>query len=407
MTNVVFAVPFALPNTLRFVEAATSLPDTRLGIVSQSPAQSIPPELQSKLQGFQQVKDAMDPDHLAQGVAALGASWGGKVDTLIGVLEQLQVPLAQAREKLGIPGMSSEAANNFRDKARMKEILRDNDLPCARHCLANTSQEAIAFSKDCGFPLVVKPPAGAGAKQTFRVESAEELTQSLRMMPPSPRQPVLLEEFITGREFSLDTVSIKGKHVFHSISHYYPTPLEVMENPWIQWCVLLPKDIEVPEYDAILSAGPRALDALGMDTGITHMEWFQREDGTIALSEVGARPPGAQIMSLLSYAHDMDFYKAWPRMMAFEEFTPPKRQYATGAAFIRGQGRGRVTEIKGLQQVRSELGDLVVEASLPRRGHTPSGSYEGEGFVILRHPETKVVEDGLKRLVSLLHVELS
>ena len=51
--------------------------------------------------------------------------------------------------------------------------------------------------------------------------------------------------------------------------------------------------------------------------------------------------------------------------------------------FLRGQGRGRVKAIHGLEQAQREIGSLVIETDLPRLGQTPSSSYEGEG---LRHP---------------------
>jgi hypothetical protein len=164
--------------------------------------------------------------------------------------------------------------------------------------------------------------------------------------------------------------------------------------------------VDDPRYDDIRRVGARALEVLGMGTGVSHLEWFRRRDGSIAISEVGARPPGAQICTLVSYAHDFDFYAAWARVVVHERFDPPERRYAAGAAYLRGQGSGRVTAIHGLEQAERELGRLVVETRLPRLGQGPSGSYEGEGYVILRHPETRVVEEGLRRLVSLVRVEI-
>jgi hypothetical protein len=144
-----------------------------------------------------------------------------------------------------------------------------------------------------------------------------------------------------------------------------------------------------------------------MDTGLSHMEWFRRPDGTIAVSEVAARPPGAQFTTLMSYAHDLDFHVAWVRLMAFDSFESPARRYAAGIAYLRGQGSGRVRAIHGLDQAQRELGALVVEARLPEAGHTPSSSYEGDGFVVLRDERTEVVEQALARLVSLVRVELA
>ena len=65
-----------------------------------------------------------------------------------------------------------------------------------------------------------------------------------------------------------------------------------------------------------------------------------------------------------------------------------------------------VVGIHGLDTLQRELGDLVVEAQLPRQGQSSSGTYEGEGHVILRHPETSVVEAGLRRVVEIARVEL-
>ena len=409
MSHVVFAVPFAMDATLRFVQAACELRDEGivLGVVSQEPLERFPPEIRDRLSAFERVGNAMDPDQLTDGIRRIARKMGGRVDRLIGILEPLQEALAVARERLGLPGMGVEAAHNFRDKAHMKDLLREHGLPCARHRLCHQPDEAIAFGRSSGYPVVVKPPAGAGARDTFRVNDEKELVSYLRGMPPSPQSPVLLEEFLAGREFSFDTVSLDGKHLLHSVTEYAPTPLEVMQTPWIQWAVMLPRDISGPEFEAIHEAGPRALDVLGMDTGITHMEWFQRDDGTIAISEVAARPPGAQFTTLLSYAHDVDFYKAWVRLVSMDLFDVPERKWAAGAAFLRGQGPGRVQALQGLDEAQAEIGDLVVEAKLPQAGQPKASSYEGEGYVILRDGDTNRVRDGLQRVVSLLSVDMA
>lgn len=407
MRHVVFVAPYALESTLKFVRAAANLPGVKFGLVSQQDPSAFPQDLIERTDVFEKVSDALDVEHLTAGVRRAGAKFGGEVHCLIGILEPLQEVLARVREVLSIRGMAFDTAKNFRDKARMKTLLRREDLPCARHQLATTASEALAFAEEC-LPLVAKPPDGAGAKATFRVDSAEQLASYLRVAPPSAEKPLLLEEFLTGTEHSFDAVTLHGLPVFHSISCYAPTPLEVMESPWIQWTVMLPRDIEGEEYADIRAAGVRSLQVLGMFTGLSHMEWFRRPDGSIALSEVAARPPGAQFTSLLSYAHDHDFYSAWAELNVFERFEAPTRKYAAGAAYLRGQGSGdRVAAVHGLEKAAAELGDLVVEAKVPEVGQPKASSYEGEGYLILRHPETAAVEEGLKRAVSTLRIELS
>jgi len=403
--SVVFVVPFFAETSLRFLAAATQLDGVRVALISQDPLERLPRNLARKLADHQRVADGLDPEQLSAAVAAI-AQRLAPPRRLIGALEQLQVPLAQVREKLDIPGMRSAAARNFRDKSRMKRVLREAGLPCARHCLLHAPQGARAFAEEVGFPLVAKPPEGVAARQTFRLEDLTQLEQCLQAVPPSRERPLMLEEFIVGEEHSFDTVSLEGRPLWHSLTRYRPGPLEVLENPWIQWTVLLPREVDHPQYDDIRRVGFGALQALGMDTGLSHMEWFRRGDGSVAVSEVGARPPGAQFTTLISYAHEVDFYAAWARLMVLQEFEPPPRRFAAGIAYLRGQGRGRVRAVHGLEQAQKELGELVVEVRLPQPGQAPASSYEGEGFVVLRHSRTSIVAEALARVVSLVRVEL-
>lgn len=390
---------------MRFLGGAASLAGVRLSLISQDPLERLPDAIRQRLAGHWRVDNGLDPLRIVAAAERLQQDLG-PIAAMFGPLEQLQVPLAVARRQLGLPGLSVEAAMNFRDKSRMKSILAQAGLPCARHALVGDRHAAESFVAEHGFPVVVKPPAGAGGKSTFRLDNGGDLQTFLARFPPDPLQPTLYEEFVYGTEYSFDSVMIDGRPVWYSISRYMPSPLEVMENSWIQWCVMLPRDISGGEFSPIVEPALHGLAALGLETGLSHMEWFRLADGRIAISEVGARPPGAQFTSLLSYAHELDFYRAWPRLMAFGEFDPPERRYAVGAAYIRGQGSGRVRRIIGLDDAQRRFGSIVVEARLPQPGQTPSDSYEGDGYVIVRHEDTDVVESALRDIVSTIRVEL-
>jgi phosphoribosylaminoimidazole carboxylase (NCAIR synthetase) len=400
-----FVAPFLLEATTRFVATAAALPDVRLAVITSEPADRLAPVLKERLDGHWRVDDALDPRQIAEAVTGLSRQIG-PVERLVGALEQLQVPLAQVREALGIQGMDLQTALNVRDKARMKTVLRAAGVPCARHQLVTAPEEAVAFANEVGFPLVAKPPAGAGAQATYRLDDATALSSWLAAIPPHPDAPGLLEEFLVGAEHTFDSITVGGQTVFSSVSDYLPPPLEVLRNPWIQWTVLLPREMSDPAYDGIWTVGPAALRALGVRDALTHMEWFRRPDGSVAVSEVGARPPGAQISSMLGYVHDVDFYRVWSELMLLGRFDPPERQYAAGTAYLRGQGRGRVRAVHGVEKLQSEIGHLVVEAKLPQPGQPASSSYEGEGYVIVRDPDTDVVRDALRRIVTGVRVEL-
>jgi hypothetical protein len=405
MVVAAFVAPYLLDATRRFVDAAASLPDVDLALITCEPEERVPGDLRQRVAGHWRIDDPLDAGQIAAAVEGLGGHLG-PVQRLLAVLEQLQVPLGQVREHLGIAGMDAATAHNFRDKAQMKSVLRAAGVPCARYRLADSAAAAAGFAAETGYPLVVKPPAGAGAKSTFRLDDAEDLRVWLEAAPPAPDRLAMMEEFLTGEEGSYDSVMIGGQIVWDSISTYFPTPLEVLRNPWIQWVVLLPREIGGGEYAGIREVAPKALRALGLEEGFTHMEWFRRPDGSVAVSEVAARPPGAQITSMLCYAHDFDFYGGWARLMVDGSFTPPQRRWAAGTAFLRGQGTGYVRAVHGLDRLPAELSSLVVESRLPAPGQLSSASYEGDGYVIVRHPDTGVVTDALRRLVTGVRVEL-
>jgi biotin carboxylase len=405
MPNVVFAAPILSENASRMIEAVASLPDVTLGVITQDPAEKMWPSFAAKVDAHWRVNDILDSDQLTWAAEELSKRIG-KIDRLFGAYEQLQVPLAEVREKLNIDGMRPDVANRFRDKSEMKDAFRANGIPCAKHRLVESVDEAIAFAASVGYPVVVKPPAGAGAIATFRADDETSLRDSIAKVNPTKGDPALVEEFIVGDEYSLETISINGHAVWHSLTHYYPTPLEAVRNPWIQWCVVSPREVNDAKYDDIRAAGSKALKVLGMETGLSHMEWFRRRDGSIAISEVAARPPGAQITTLNSRAHDIDFVRAWAQVMVSGTFVIPTRKYAVGVAFLRGQGSGRIRRVHGLDQIGREMGSLVVDVKIPEAGAAPSSSYEGDGYIILRHPDTAVVMKALQRLISVVRVEL-
>jgi phosphoribosylaminoimidazole carboxylase (NCAIR synthetase) len=405
MAVAAFIAPYLLEATTRFAVAAAELPGVELALITSEPADQLPGPLARQLAAHWRVDDVLDAGQLAGAVEAVGARLG-PVQQLLAVLEQLQVPVARVREYLGLAGLDVATARNFRDKAQMKSVLRAAGVPCARYLLADSPAAAREFAAAAGFPLVVKPPAGAGAQSTFRLDDQADLRVWLDAAPPAPDRLALMEEFLTGDEGSYDSVMVDGRIVWDSVSLYLPTPLEVLRNPWIQWMVLMPRDISGPSYAAIRSAAPAALTALGLRTGLTHMEWFARPDGTIAVSEVAVRPPGAQITAMLCYAHDFDLYRGWAQLMTGGGFTPPERGWSVGTVFLRGQGTGRVAAVHGIGTLPPEVSSIVIESRLPQPGQQSSGSYEGDGYIMVRHRDTDTVTRALRALITGVRVEL-
>ena len=352
--------------------SAARLPDVRLAVITTEPPDRLSPELREALAGHWQVADALDPQQIADAVRGLSGQVG-RVERLIGALEQLQVPLAQARDALGIEGMSADVATNVRDKSQMKSVLAAAGVPCARHQLVRRTEEALAFRDLVGYPMVAKPPDGAGAKATFRLDSAGDFDSWLAAAQHDPGEVWLLEEFLTGKEHTFDSVTLGGETIWASISDYRPPPLEVLRTPWVQWTVLLPAGRlrACVRRDPLPRPG-RAAGPGGAGRVLPHgvVRASRRLGG-----DLGGRGPAARCPAGL---HD----RLQPRHRLLRDlgelvikgtFDPPsERRYASGTAYLRGMGRGQVRTVHGIDQLQAEIGHLVVDSRLPQPGTRPT-----------------------------------
>jgi hypothetical protein len=410
MVHVVFIAPRFLENTNRYVRAFAELArggEIALSLVSADPEDAIPEPLRPHVAGHYRIADVMDPAQLTQAVRALGDGVA-RVDRLMGVLEQLQLPMAEVRDTLGIPGIGADTARNFRDKDRMKTVLRAAGVPVARSALVHSARELERFVADVGLPVIVKPQAGLGTRDTFRIERPEALAAAR----PSASEPLQVEEFVRAREHTCETVTVRGAPVWRSGTRYFPTPLEVLETAWVQYCVLLPREDDDPTWRAFDPVNTAALAALfgaagasAAGTALTHMEWFLRDDGTRLVNEVGVRPPGVHIMPLMGLAHDTDMFADWARLGALDSFTPRPRRFAAGSAFFRGQGPGtRVAGVTGVDAAVAAAGDALVELRAPKLGMARASGYEGEGWAIIRSPTTEGAKQALLGLIQNVQV---
>lgn len=410
MPHIALVAPHFLENTNRYVKAFVELEGVKLSVISEDAEKSLPPDLRARVAGHYQVKSVGDSGELAKALEGLKKGVG-PVDRLTGALEQLQLPMAEARALADVPGMRPDIARRFRDKDVMKEVLRAKGVPVAASELVTSTAELKAFIDRVGLPIIVKPQAGVGSRGTHRIESKADLAALLAQgLAPTGNNPLQAEQFIRAREFTCETVTVHGKTVWRSGTRYFPTPLEVLENPWVQYCVMLPREVEAPwtDFAAINEAALGALfgdDPRVVGTAITHMEWFLRDDDAMFVSEVGARPPGVHIMPLMSITNEVDMISKWAELIAFDRFTPPTRKWAGGAACFRGQGSGqRIVEVKGLEKAMELVGKSLVELRAPKVGQARAPGYEGEGWALVKHADTEGVKQALLALVENVQV---
>ena len=385
MRNVVFVAPFPLDTTMRFARAAAGLDDVRLlGIMQEAPQG----DDRNLFVDLVIVRDGLDADQLIEAAQLLHRRYG-QIHRVLGILEAIQVQLGEVRRALGVPGTKPETADLFRDKQLMKDRVEAAGLRVPRAVRARTAAEARAAAEQIGYPMIVKPIAGAGSADTYRVDDAAQLEATLAKTQHV--SVVSCEEFIDGEEFTFDTVCVDGVPAFANVAQYLPHPLIARTNEWISPIIITVRDLEQPALAGGLALGRGVLDALGMGDGFTHMEWFRKADGDVVFGEIGCRPGGAHLVDQMNYTCDIDLFREWARAVCWGKFeAPTRRKYNVAIIFKRAKGHGRITRIDGLREFMRRYGEHVVEQRLLPPG-TPRRNWKqtlvSDGYILLRHPD--------------------
>lgn len=401
--RVVFVAARATGESLRCAEAVGKLRGVRLlGVCErEGSGAGIFDELVT-------VEDAHDAAQLIAAARAL-AERHGPLHQLVTAQETLLEAVARANEALGTGrGLGVEAVRGALDKSLLKQTLARAGLPTARDCLITDDETARRFADEVGFPLVLKPLGGSGGLATWRVADRAQLERALALTRPTKERALLAEVYLRGQELCVDTITINNEPRFHSLCLYRPSIMEALEDESVRWSCVMPRDIGGERYREFVAQGLAAARALRVGDAMTHTEGFLLDGGGHCFTDATLRPAGARIGPMLAHAYDIDPYLAWARAAVDGCFDGPwERKYAVGTLFLRGTGRGTIEHVGGVEALKKKVGALVVEARLPRIGAAKAATYTGDGYVTLRHPETRVVEEALRFVAETVDVVYS
>ena len=388
MQHVIFLEPAFPGNQREFVRALHAVGATVSGI-GTAPIEAYDSELRSWMHSYEQVGSTASVHALTQAVKKIQAR-GPWVHQLVSTIEALMLPAAETRQRTGIPGMSVQQTNLFRDKYVMKQFLMQHGIRCAQNAEVGTVDEAKAFVQQVGFPVILKPLAAAGAAGTWRADDWGGLGKAIEESGMSPQRKMTMEEFITGHEGFWDTLTCNGRVVYEQICHYYPNVLEAMRTRDCSPIVMVTNRVDAEGYTKLKVFGRQVLTALQLDTAPTHMEWFVGPKG-LFFSEIGARPPGVRVWDLYCEANDMDLYVEWARALVHGESHPrPSRRFSAGMVALRPNKDGRIVGYSGVETIKQRYGDFLFRMHLPPVGSRtqPVGSgYMGNAWVWGKHPD--------------------
>ncbi|MGI8510114.1 MAG: ATP-grasp domain-containing protein [Gemmatimonadaceae bacterium] len=355
--------------------------------VADVPRDELPALAKQHLSGYLQVPSLLDE----AGVIEAVRRWVGpvKMERVVCLWEPGVLLAAKIRDALGIPGMTLEQAIPFRNKDAMKERVAAAGIRTPRHRSATSADEVRDAAQEIGFPIIVKPIAGAGSMDTYRADNSADLDTALARMQHIDE--VNVEEFVDGEEFTFDTICIDSTIAYFNVSYYRPRPLAFRSTEWISPMTYCLRDLSDPSLAGGIAMGHAVLKALDFRTGFTHMEWYRKDDGEVVFGEIAARPPGANTVDLMNFASDIDLFTGYAEAEVLGTFMQPvDRKYNAVNVFKRAEGKGRITRIDGLDRIKQELGPYIAHIDLlpigaPRRDWVQT--LVSDGYMVLRHPD--------------------
>ena len=361
--------------------------------VSDVPEHELPQLTRENMKGYIRVGNFMDEDDVVRQVRE--RMTGQPVARVACLWEPGVILAAKIREALGIPGMRVDHAQTFRNKDLMKQRVTAAGVRTPKHASATSIKAVKDAATELGFPLIVKPIAGAGSMDTIRANSMAELEQSLTRV--QSYDEVNVEEFIEGEEYTYDTICVDGRIVYENVCYYRPNPLIARSTEWISPQTMTLRDLSPPVVQQGISLGHDVLKAMDFQTGMTHMEWFHTPKGEAVFGEIAARPPGAHTVDLMNYTSDVDLFVGYAEAELHGRFSQDAtRKYNAVNIFKRAQGRGRITRIEGLHGIMADYGEHIVHIDLLPIGAERRNWIQtlvSDGFVTVRHADFQAACD--------------
>ena len=247
---------------------------------------------------------------IVQAVAHLARSQ--KIDRIVALDEYDMETAATLREHLRVPGMGLTTMRYFRDKLAMRMKALDRGVRVPDFVPVFNHDDIRYYLEHVLGPWVLKPRQEASAIGIKKIHAADDLWPVLEQLGDK-QSSFLLERFIPGEVYHVDSVVSEGEVVFASVSKYGKPPMNVAQGGGIFTTRVIPRgsdaDIGLRQINRQLIA------ALGLVRGVAHTEFIQAQaDGNFYFLECAARVGGAYINEMVETATGINLWREWARI---------------------------------------------------------------------------------------------
>lgn len=294
--------------------------------------------------------------------------------------------VAEVSERLNLPGNTPNAIETALDKFAVRRLTAD--IPGLRNVRYELLTDTAGMTS-LDFPVVVKPTGGAGKNGVSFVKESDGFDTAVQYARKSECGEILVEEYISGREISVESISCEGRHRvlqitdkettgaphFIEIAHHQPAslPLEIMEK--------IERMVE------------QILDKIGFTSGASHIELKITDSGEICLIEVNPRGGGDEISNRLTkLSTDIDYVRLMIDIALGKGRLPEKSEIRhdmfSGIYFLCAQTARLLKYFDDkkyewmIERVRLTTGTRLMESK---------GNYERDGYIIYKSSKPLVL----------------
>jgi biotin carboxylase len=253
------------------------------------------------------------------------------IDRIVALDEFDMENVAAIREHLRLPGMGLTTMRYFRDKLAMRGRAKESGIPVPEFIHVLNYDSLKKFMARVKPPWLLKPRSQASGIGMKKIEKAEDLWPWLDQLGDQ-QSFYLLEEFIPGDVFHVDSVVSERKVVFAEPHAYGKPPLDVSHHGGIFTTRTVPRGSA--EAKALLKINRELNEALGLVRGVTHAEFLRAHgDGQFYFIEIAARVGGAYIADVIESATGINLWREWAHLEVGAGKVPyqlpkPRHEYA-------------------------------------------------------------------------------
>jgi biotin carboxylase len=272
-------------------------------------------------------------DDLLKGVSHLARS---RVLDRIVALDDFDVETAALlREHLRIPGMGETTARYFRDKLAMRVKARNQGILVPEFVHTVNDDQVRRFLETVPGPWMLKPRSNAAAIGISRLERTEDVWPALDALGDR-RSFFLLERFVTGDVFHVDSLVWERDVIFHAAHQYGKPPFAVAHHGGIFTTRTVARATSA--WKPLMAINREVLTTLGLVRGVAHTEFIRSaEDGRWYFLETSARVGGAYIVDVVEAATGINLWREWARLeIAGEDghYDPPAPHDRSGGIVL-------------------------------------------------------------------------